>query len=251
MRFYPRRLLQLSKHPRVGFIAVSESIRDQAVKFGIPSEKVQVRYIGIDTTKFSPGPTPVSRRAPRVLFVGRLVEKKGCACLIEAMAVVQKTVPAARLVIAGDGPLRKTLERLADLRGIQVEFLGSLPNQNVRHELDRARLFCLPSVTAANGDAEGLPISILEAQASGVPVVTSARGAVGEAVKHGMNGLCFSEGDVVELASELVTLLTDDELVDKISSASVSSIASSFDHRMLTAELELTYDESVRSAAIV
>nr|WP_247493929.1 glycosyltransferase [Bradyrhizobium sp. 142] len=249
MRFYPRRLLQMSKDPRIAFIAVSESIRDRAIEFGIPHHKIWVRYIGVDQGKFSPGSVQISRRAPRVLFVGRLVEKKGCAYLIEAMANVRRQIPAAQLAVVGDGPLRGDLEQLANLRGLQIEFLGSLPNNEVRHQLDQARLFCLPSVTAENGDAEGLPISILEAQASGVPVVTSALGAVGEAVKHGVNGLCFSERDVDELTSQLLTILSNDVMADEMASASVRSIRDSFDHRLLAAQLEATYDEAARLAA--
>jgi glycosyltransferase involved in cell wall biosynthesis len=246
MRLYPRLLLRLARQPRVRFIAVSEALRQRAVEFGIPGDKIAVNYIGIDTRKFVPGVVQISQRAPRVLFVGRLVEKKGCKYLIEAMAQVQKTVPSARLIVIGDGPLRSSLEQLAQDHGLLVEFRGALPNTEVKIELDAARVFCLPSVTAENGDAEGLPISILEAQASGVPVVTSARGGVGEAVKDGITGFTFPERDVDQLASGLIRILASDQLADEISSASVRSAAMSFDIGLLTTHLEASYEGATR-----
>jgi glycosyltransferase involved in cell wall biosynthesis len=247
MKSYPRRLLRLAKEPSIQFIAVSKAIRQRAIEFGIPPEKVLVRYIGIDTSRFSPGPVPVARRDPRVLFVGRLVEKKGCRYLIEAMAEVQKAVPFAQLVVIGDGPLRADLEQLAQNRGVSTDFRGAVPNSEVKSELDNARVFCLPSVTAENGDAEGLPISILEAQASGVPVITSARGGVGEAVKDGLTGLTFPEHDTTALASGLTKILTSDQVADEISAASVRSVANLFDIRLLTSLLEASYDDAAHS----
>lgn len=85
-RRYPGQLLALAQEPGVHFIAVSHAIRRRAEEFGIPAEKITVRHTGIDTTEFSPGSTPITARDNRVLFVGRLVEKKGCEFLLRAMA---------------------------------------------------------------------------------------------------------------------------------------------------------------------
>ncbi len=90
MRAFPQRLLELASRPRVHFVAVSEAFRDRAIRFGIPANKVSVRYIGIDLQKFVPGRVPIAQRQRQVLFIGRLVEKKGCGYLIEAMDEVQK-----------------------------------------------------------------------------------------------------------------------------------------------------------------
>jgi len=246
MRFYPRRLLRLARQPQVGFLAVSEAIRRRAIEFGIPEEKIAVRYIGIDSSRFAQGAVPITQRAPHVLFVGRLVEKKGCRYLIEAMAEVQKTVPDARLIVIGDGPERPDLEHLAQKLAVHVDFRGALSNVEVKRELDAARVFCLPSVTAKNGDAEGLPISILEAQASGVPVVTSARGGVGEAVNDGVTGFVFPEHDVPALASKLITILIHDDVANEIANTCARFIATSFDIGLLTTRLESSYDAASR-----
>ncbi len=122
MRTYPRRLLNLAEQPGVGFVAVSEAIRQRAIEFGIPGQKITVNYIGIDTSKFTPGGIPIAQRPPHVLFVGRLVEKKGCRYLIEAMSTVQREVPGARLIVVGDGPLRQSLEQLAQRLWRQCRF---------------------------------------------------------------------------------------------------------------------------------
>src|SRR5258708_1304206 len=99
MRFYPRRLLRLAQQQPVTVLAVSEALRQRAINFGIPAEKIALNYIGIDTSKFTTGQLPIPQPPPHVLFVGRLVEKKGCHYLIDAMSVVQSEVPPAQLVI--------------------------------------------------------------------------------------------------------------------------------------------------------
>lgn len=242
MRSYPRRLLQLAAQPNVRFIAVSEAIRRRAIAFGIPAGKIEVLYIGIDPDKFPLGPIPITKRDLRVLFVGRLVEKKGCRYLIEAMAEVQKLIPSARLIVIGDGPERGRLEQMSLRTGVRAEFLGAQLNAEVKKQLDQARVFCLPSVTAENGDAEGFGLVILEAQASGVPVVSSARGGVEEAIKDGVTGFAFEERDVGALTSKLVAALSDDDLASKISSNGRLALRDRFDIKSCTARLEQFYN---------
>jgi glycosyltransferase involved in cell wall biosynthesis len=244
MRSYPTRLLALARQPRVGFIAVSEAIRQRAINFGIPSEKIAVSYIGTDTCKFSLGAVPASQRAPRVLFVGRLVEKKGCRYLIEAMSIVQKDLPDARLVVVGDGPLRENLECLAQDLGVTVDFCGSQLSAYVKQELDAARLLCLPSVTAENGDAEGFGLVLLEAQASGVPVITSAYGGATEGIKEGETGFSFPEADIDSLAQLLRNALRT--LPPDASQRARQFATAGFDIQQTTKSLELIYDTRAR-----
>lgn len=90
MRAYPSQLLALAEDSRIRFLAVSEAIRRRAVAFGLPSEKMEISDIGVDTSKFIPDGCPITERPRRVLFVGRLVEKKGCECLLRAFAEVQR-----------------------------------------------------------------------------------------------------------------------------------------------------------------
>jgi glycosyltransferase involved in cell wall biosynthesis len=242
MRNYPHRLLALSRHPKVRFVAVSDAIRERAIAYGIPAAKVTTLHIGIDCKKFAPGPCPVIERPPRVLFVGRLVEKKGCEYLIRAMKVVQEGLPGAELVVAGDGALRAALEQLGRELRVKVMFLGSVTSSRVQAELANARALCLPSVRAANGDAEGLGIVLLEAQAAGVPVITSAVGGAQEGILEGETGYSFAEQDVASLSEKIIRVLTDDTLASSMSRAAPRFIAEQFDIRRLTARLESLYD---------
>jgi len=242
-RLYPQRLLELAAQPRVQFIAVSKAVRRKAIDIGIPAEKISVHYIGIDVRRFSPGGLPIAQRQHRVLFVGRLVEKKGCEFLIRAFAEVQKVVPDASLIVVGDGELRRPLGRLAKELRVQVEFLGARTGLEIQRELALARVFCLPSVTAESGDAEGFGLVLLEAQASGVPVITSARGGGEEGVEDGITGLVFPERDVVMLASQISRLLADDACARTMALAGTNFVSERFDIRRCTQNLEAHYDD--------
>jgi glycosyltransferase involved in cell wall biosynthesis len=243
-RLYPRRLLRLAQKG-VKFVAVSEAIRNKAISFGIPETSIGVKYIGINIKDFKPIEPTVSARSKRVLFVGRLVEKKGCEYLIRAFSQVMRNVPDAELVIGGDGPLRLSLERLAYDLGLSVVFTGKLKPSEVRSEMARARVFCLASVTAQDGDAEGLPIVLLEAQASGLPVITSALGGRTEGIIEGVTGFAFNERDVESLAQKIHLLLTDDILVETMSANAAAFVAERFDIGKCTRALEMHYDSII------
>ncbi|MDE2111704.1 MAG: glycosyltransferase [Alphaproteobacteria bacterium] len=242
MQGYPRALLRMAMRSDVHFIAVSRAVKTAAVRFGIPSNKVSVLYIGIDPGKFRPGPVPIPLRGHRVLFIGRLVEKKGCECLLRAMQIVMNRVTDAELTIIGDGRLRAGLENLALDLGVRAMFLGACNHEQVKAELDTARAFCLPSVRAANGDAEGFGLVLLEAQAAGVPVVSSAIGGADEGIKHGHTGFRFAERDVRDMAEKLVEILTNDERAASMAASGPRFVAQCFDLHRCTKNLEQLYD---------
>jgi glycosyltransferase involved in cell wall biosynthesis len=145
------------------FIAVSEFIRKRLLKLGFPRERIVVHYIGVDTEAFRPNESV--ERLPVVLFVARLVEKKGCSFLLKAMALVRVVVPNVELVIIGDGPESQQLKREADTLLPGVQFLGAQPPHVVKQWMQRAAVFCVPSITATNGDSEGFGLVFAEAQA--------------------------------------------------------------------------------------
>lgn len=207
---YPRRLLKMAKDPAVHFVAVSHAIKRRAIECGIPESKITVCYIGVDTERFKPGGLPLGQRRKRILFVGRMVEKKAPLLLIRAFSEVLKQVSDAELVMIGDGPLLGEARQLALDLNVRVEFLGARGADVVLGQLNQARVFCLPSVTANNGDAEGLPISILEAQACGIRVVTSAEGGL-EGIVDGETGKGFTQNHLPSLVDALVTTIYDSE----------------------------------------
>jgi colanic acid/amylovoran biosynthesis glycosyltransferase len=236
------------------FVCVSEHVRRRALELGFPADRTEVHYIGVDTEHFA-STGEVSEQL--VLHVARLVEKKGTRHVIAAFQAVARAVPAARLVIIGDGPLRTSLQRQAVSLGIgdRVHFAGSLPREGVRRYLARSAAFCLPSVTAASGDAEGLPISIIEAMACGVPVVATRHAGAPEAVTDGRSGYLVDEADDDALATRLIAVLEDSDLRRRLGVAARARVLADFDLRKNTEKLEARYvtvysgaTSSVRSA---
>ena len=157
------------------FIAVSEFIRGKLLEQHFPAEKTLVHYIGVDTKLFSPAQ---GEQDSTVLFVGRLAERKGVEFLIRAMAEVQKENPATELVIIGDGVLRGDLEKLASASLRRYRFLGVQPPNVVREWLDRASVFCAPSICTRSGEEEAFGMVFAEAQAMETPVVSFATGGM-------------------------------------------------------------------------
>ncbi|MEA5462450.1 glycosyltransferase [Leptothoe sp. PORK10 BA2] len=235
-----KRDLALGKADRL--VAVSQFIRSQLLLRGAAADKILVHYIGIDRQRFHPR---VGQREPMVLFVGRLVEKKGGEYLVRAMAAVQRQRPEVTLVIIGAGNLRSHLQTLADQLPVRVQFLGQQPPDQVYHWMNRAQVFCVPSIIARSGDAEGFGMVFAEAQAMGLPVVSFATGGIPEAVLHGETGLLAPEKDTAQLTQHLLRLLADGELRQKFALAGQAHVAANFDLQKNTRQLETIYDEVV------
>jgi colanic acid/amylovoran biosynthesis glycosyltransferase len=229
------------------FIAVSQFIKLKLLELGVPEEKIFVHYIGIDTNKFEP--TPQIHREPIVLFVGRLVEVKGCTYLIQAMKEVQASFPAAELVVIGDGPLRKQLENEAERSLKKFHFLGVQPPRVIKEWLNRARVFSVPSITAENGNAEGFGIVFAEAQAMGIPVASFLSGGIPEAVAHGETGLLAAERDVGGLAANITRLLSDEKLWRTMSQQARERVRERFDLKQQTTLLENIYKDVIAGYA--
>lgn len=223
-------------------IAVSKFIRDQLLLRGATADKITVHYIGIDRQQFYPRDM---QREPVVLYVGRLVEKKGVEYLIRAMAALQRQLPEAKLVVIGDGALRSHLESLTKQLAVRAQFLGKQSPDQVRNWMNRAQVFCGPSIVAQSGDAEGFGMVFAEAQAMGLPVVSFATGGIPEAIIHGETGLLAPEKDTEQLIKDLRLLLEDAELRQKFSLAGQAHVAANFDLKKNTRQLETIYDQVV------
>jgi colanic acid/amylovoran biosynthesis glycosyltransferase len=240
-RVFLRRRDAMKREGRL-FIAVSEFIRGRMLERGWPEDRVVVHYIGVDATMFRAD--PVVAREPVVLFVGRLIRTKGVPHLIAAMRQVQARVPDAELVIAGDGPRRAALEREAREAGVRARFLGAIPGEDVRRWMNRAHVFCAPSVTAPDGTVEALGLVALEAQAMGLPVAGFRSGGIPEAVADGQTGLLVPEGDSAALAARIEALFTDAVLWNRLSAAGARRVRERFDLERQTAALEDLYDHA-------
>ncbi|RXS96699.1 glycosyltransferase [Silvibacterium dinghuense] len=226
------------------FVCVSEHIRQMALERGFPEDKLLVHRIGIDLTRF----LPAEKQEPIVLFVGRMVEKKGAIHLVRAMQSVQAHLPHARLVLLGDGPLKPELEEEARKLGVKAEFLGMQPHNEVISWMRRAQVLAAPSIVARSGDSEGLPTVMCEAQAMGLPVVSFRGPGVDEAVVHGETALLAAPGDDRELGEAITRLLSDPQLLTQFGEAGQRRAAEFFDIRHQTALLEDIYDRVVDAA---
>lgn len=156
---------------------------------------------------------------PVVLFVGRLAEKKGVRYLIEAMQNLKQGKDGelpVKLVIAGDGPLQAELKQQASEYGDQILFLGSKTHEELKTIYASADLFVMPSVTASDGDKEGFGLVMLEAFASGLPVVASDSGGIHDLIHHEENGLLVKEKDSVALAEAIKRVLSDENLYESL-----------------------------------
>ncbi len=235
---YFQRREALKREARL-FITVSKFIKEKLLEQGFPAEKIVAHYHGVDTETFQPD--PAVPREPVVLFVGRLTDKKGCEYLIQAIAQVQATMPEVELVLIGDGPLKPSLEALANQSLSKHRFLGVQPPSVVRSWMNRARVLAAPSVTSPQGDAEGLPNVVLEAQAMGLPVVSTIHAGIPEAVVHGETGLLAPERDAQQLSEHILRLLQDFELWQRFSIKGRSHMQKLFNRRQQTRVLEEIY----------
>jgi colanic acid/amylovoran biosynthesis glycosyltransferase len=235
--FYLMRRRQLWDQAHT-FLCVSEFIRDKAVEAGFPADKLLVHYTGVNCDDFSRSD---HTRDGSVLFVGRLVQKKGCQFLLDAMVEVSRALPHTSVRVIGDGPLRGDLESQARRLKIPVRFLGALPTSEVRASMSRASIFCVPSVRADNGDSEGFGMVFAEAQAMGTPVVSFNHGGIPEAVEDGRTGLLVPERDPHALAAAMIRLLRDAALWSSFSTRGTAHIREKYSLETQTRILEDIY----------
>ena len=228
-------------HQAAIFFCISRYIYERALAAGFPREKLRVHYTGTDLDLFTESSLP--RDPHMIVFVGRLVEKKGCRYLLDALQLARRQHPQVHLVCIGDGPLRGSLTRRAAASSLPCTFLGVQPAEVVKRYLAQARIFCAPSLAAASGDSEGLGMVFAEAQAMGTPVVSFRHGGVPEIVLNGETGLLAPERDTETLAAHLLTLLQDDDRWARYSARGRHWVRRAFDLRQQTYELEDIYRE--------
>jgi colanic acid/amylovoran biosynthesis glycosyltransferase len=222
-------------------IAVSNFIADEALARGCPENKLIQHYIGIDLQKFE-HPKKESDN-PSLLFVGRLVEKKGCTYLLQAMEKLKLRFPELELTIVGDGDLKSELQLEAQSKVLNVEFVGTENANQIRDRLSRSWLFVAPSITAENGDAEGLGMVFLEAQALHTPVVSFRSGGLIEAVAENETALLSKEKDVNGLADNIAQLLENDQQRHHMGLQGRKRVEQDFDVRKQCVKLEQIYNK--------
>jgi colanic acid/amylovoran biosynthesis glycosyltransferase len=185
---------------------MNEDMRQRVIDLGARPEHVTVLPMGADVDGIRALTSGVNPVAGRILFVGRLVEKKGAGVLLAAMRL--PPAQGYELRIVGGGPLRQDLEALAE--GLPVTFLGALHRSELALEYAAASVVVFPSVLASSGDQDGLPVALLEAMAAGRPVIVSALPGLADAVEDGVSGRVVRSGDPQSLAAAIGSILADE-----------------------------------------
>ncbi|MEU4241857.1 glycosyltransferase [Actinoplanes sp. NPDC026619] len=240
-----RRNLRTVFDRAAAIIAVSDVIKSKAIGWGADPAKVRVHYTGVPI----PAAVPPSPKQWDVAFVGRFVEKKGAGDLLAALASLGQDKPRAakpRAILIGEGPLLPAMIAYARELGVDAQFLGSRTPHEVLEVVTASRVFAAPSRTAADGDTEGLPTTIMEAAALGLPVVATRHSGIPEAVTDGETGLLSAEGDRPALAGNIARLLADEPLREQLGSQARAYMQAKFDLVTQTRRLESLYDEVSR-----
>jgi len=221
-------------------LAVSEYLRDRALAHGFSNANLKVHYLGIPIPE---APTvPAQEKAPRIIYAGRLYEKKGIDKVIAAFAEVRRSIPDAELHVVGDGPLRPLVEAAKSEIGGIVSY-GALPHAKLLEVMKTGRIFTMPSRDAKNGDYEGFGLVLLEAQALGFFVVTSNVTGTREAIMDGVTGFCIDPNDHLALARACTGLLSDPDRCDAMGRAAIAFVREKFDIVRRTEILEAYYDD--------
>ncbi|RXT06401.1 glycosyltransferase [Ammoniphilus sp. CFH 90114] len=244
-RGYKRKLRSVFRHSsRV--LVVSREMKRKLIRLQCPKRKIRVIKTGIDLKKF---PFKL-RRPPRknnitFLSIGRLVPKKGMDILVQAFARVHRKYPKTRLIIVGDGSMRSKLRRMIRKRGLKscVTLKGKLSHKEVRKELKKAHVFVLASRTARNGDKEGIPNSLVEAMASGLPAISTNHSGIPELIKDGKTGFLAKQGSIRSLTKQMIRMIKQKKKWRKLTRSARAFIEKEHNIKKQVRKLERIYQK--------
>jgi glycosyltransferase involved in cell wall biosynthesis len=218
-------------------VCVSSTMKEQLTRIGFSNQQLHLIPYGIDVSFFSGGNSATS--APVFLAVGRFVDKKAPHLSILAFEKVLKKVPDAHLIMIGAGPLLSACKALVQSLGItaQVDFKGICTPNEVQQYMKNARAFLMHSVTPETGEKEGTPVSILEASASGLPVISTFHAGISEAVLHEKTGFLVNEYDIEKMSCYMIKLAENPSLAQQMGEAGKKHIKASYSLHQQTNKL--------------
>jgi len=214
------------------FLPVSETLKKKLVENGCEEEKIIVHHSGIDCAKFQFKDRWRANGEPtKVLTIARLTEKKGLAYAIDAITRLVSLGRQINYIVVGEGELQSDLERLISTLGVEnsVRLVGWRNHEEVALLLNDAHLLLAPSITADDGDEEGIPNAIKEAMAVGLPVVSTLHGGIPELVEDGVSGFLVSERNVDELTEHLAYLIDHPEKWSEMGRSGRDTVLECFD----------------------
>ena len=230
----------------------SESLRRALVDLGCDEQKIDIVRTGIPLDEF-----PFRERAfPengewRFVQACRLIEKKGITTSLRAFAKFSARFPKSTITIAGEGPMLDELQAIATELKIasQTTFTGLVSQEKLREVFYQSQIFLHPSETGRDGNQEGVPNSMLEAMASGLPVFATEHGGIPEAIENGASGVLVPERDHEALAQALFDATEDRHLLSQLARGGAEAVAQKFDRQTQVRKLEDLYLETMGSRA--
>lgn len=231
------------------FTPISGHARSRLIELGCSPDRTVVHRMGVDPRGLPYRPRVYQRQRPvRILSVGRLVEKKGIEYALRSIGQLSATGYALEYQIVGDGPDRVSLERLSHELGIEKNtvFSGALTQDSVREAIYASDIFLLPSITARDGDQEGIPVALMEAMSAGMPVIATDYAGIPELVEHGISGFLVAERDVESLSWQLKKLIDQPEAWPEMGSAGHARIEAEYNVEALNDLLVERYRELIR-----
>lgn len=219
-------------------IAVSKDMQAQLIGIGASAAKVIWNPYGVNLEQF--GGAKPEKQAPVFISVGRFTAKKSPQNVLKAFAQTHQVCPEARLLMVGDGELWEEAKQLANELAVsqEVTFLGVKKPTEVASLLLEVRAFVQHSMRAANGDSEGTPNTVLEASATGLPIIGTRHAGIKDAVVEGETGFLVDEGDVKGMAEAMIRLANDAELAGKMGKAARGYMVEHFSLPHRTARLK-------------
>lgn len=222
--FHTRLLKENGNYQRIfkgaaAIAVVSREMEKQLLSLGCPRAKLHYNCYGIEVDRFSAA-TPASS-SKHFLAVGRFVDKKAPHLTLQAFHTAWQRDPELRLTMAGDGPLWESTKQLAQAEGLgdAVEFPGVITSDQVAERMRKVRAFVQHSVVTAENDHEGTPLSILEAMASGLPVIATRHAGIPDVIDHGLEGLLCEERDIAGMSANISALAQDPALAARLGAA--------------------------------
>jgi colanic acid/amylovoran biosynthesis glycosyltransferase len=227
----------------------SESLRRAVIHLGCDERKIAIQRTGIplDEFPFHQRNFVAAAKEWRLVQAGRLIEKKGLPVTLHAFELFLRQHPNANLTIAGEGPLLGQLQNLARELNIdaRVSFTGFISQEQLREIYYGSHIFLHPSQRGQDGNQEGIPNSMLEAMASGLPVFATDHGGIPEAIQNGVSGMLVSERDHEKLAAALLDATHDPGFLSRIALNGAESVRKNFDLRAQARRLEDTYLKTI------
>jgi glycosyltransferase involved in cell wall biosynthesis len=222
----------------------SESLQRAVADLGCDPEKIEIQRTGIPLEEFSFRERSFPENDEwRFVQAGRLIEKKGLPVTLRAFTIFLGKYPNATLTIAGEGPMLGELQKLAGELRIErtVSFTGFISQEQLRDIYYQSHIFLHPSQIGRDGNQEGIPNSMLEAMASGLPVFATRHGGIPEAIENGVSGVLVPERDHEALARALLNAATDRVSLSQIARSGAEIVRKNFDLRAQAQRLEDIY----------